>query len=284
MSAGLSLLAFDDGFESTPAATGAGKRVGPDAARGTASEKGAILLLEADPCFRATIRDYLVEHGYPVVAVENSQQAFREITSGDFALVLYDSLMRGLSVEMFYQAVGRLDPGLCERFVFMADDRADEATKRFISNSNRFVLRKPFKEKDLLDAITVAEMCGAYQSVFDSSQIAPGGRGLSEPEYGLLGGAAPGAQPSAVAKILARAKARAAPVREPEAAGPVASAGGGTRAFLVAGFAVAIVLAGGLWKRYAETRDRVDAVLANQLALDEEWKATSQELQKAVGC
>jgi CheY-like chemotaxis protein len=126
------------------------------------------------------MRDCLVEHGYPVVAVESSQQAFREITSGDFALVLYDSLMRGFSVETFYQAVGRVDPGLCERFVFMADDRADEATRRFIRNSNRFVLRKPFQEKDLLDAITVAELCGAYQSAFDASQVEPEGQDIPD--------------------------------------------------------------------------------------------------------
>jgi hypothetical protein len=144
------------------------------------------------------------------------------------------------------------------------------------------VLRKPFKEKDLLDAITVAELCGAYQSVFDASQVAPDGPGPSEPAYGLLGGTAPVSQPSVVTKILARATARTRPVQEPEAAGPVASAGGGMRAFLVAGFALAIVLAGGLWKRYSEARDRVDAAVAHQLALDEEWKATSQELQKAV--
>lgn len=239
-------------------------------------------MLEADPCFRETIRDYLVEHGYSVVAVENGQQAFREITSGNFALVLYDSLMRGVSVEMFYQAVGRLDPGLCERFVFMADDRADEATKQFIRNSNRFVLRKPFQEKDLLDAITVAELCGAYQSVFDDSQVAPEDGEISEPAYGLLSGTAPASQPSVVAKILARAKARRAPVREPQAPGPVVSAGGGMRAFVVAGLALAIVMAGGLWKRYSETRDRVAAMVAGQSALDEEWKTISQELEKAV--
>ena len=269
----------------TLGATGTGDERVRDAVCGTVSKKGRVLLLETDPCFRDAISDCLIENGYKVVAVANAHQAFSEITAGDFALVLYDTMTPGLSGEMFYHSVRRSDPDLCERFVFMCDDRNDAATNEFIKNISGFVLKKPFDVSDLLGALAVAELRGNIHSVFDCAPPEPDGPRPSPPAVALLRGAFPRPQPSAVAKILAREQVGPAPVQQSEV--PPASeaelpAKGGAPAFLLAGLALAVVLVAGLWKPYWNARDRISAAEANHLALEGEWKTVSQDLQNAV--
>src|SRR6185295_5824358 len=114
-----------------------------------------VLLVDDDTSFNVIIRDFLAESGFSVVAVPSGGAGVREVLAGDFALVLCDVMMPGLPGDMFYRAVERIRPDLCQRFVFMSGFRGDEKTCAFIKDVNGYLLRKPFHLQDLLDAITV---------------------------------------------------------------------------------------------------------------------------------
>jgi len=116
-----------------------------------------VLLLDDDSSFNDIIRDFLTETGFTVVAVRSGGDGVREVLAGDFALVLCDIMMPGLPGDMFYRAVERIRPELCERFIFMSGHRGDEHTCEFLKQANCSMLRKPFPLQDLLDAITSTE-------------------------------------------------------------------------------------------------------------------------------
>lgn len=145
------------------------------------TKKGRILLLEDDESFCEVIRDCLVEKGYDVVAVQNGGEGVREVLASDFKTVLCDIMMPGLPGDMFYRAVERIRPALCQAFIFMTGHQNDARTNEFIKSVNGFVLRKPFPLDKMLDSIALAEVRRTFHSVFDNAPAGPGGAGTFKP-------------------------------------------------------------------------------------------------------
>ncbi len=207
---GRDLLPVGEGLGTIAVATDAREEPSPASANGVIREKGRVLLLEADPCFRGTIEDCLVEHGHEVVAAESAQEGLRHVMDGDFALILFDLVMPGPAPELFYQSVRRVDPDLCERFVFMSADREDENTSRFIKDIDGFVLRKPFDSKNLLGSIALMELRGTVHSVLEGTSTEPIPSRIYRSSGAGSAGGSRGPDDAAlaekVAKILARAE------------------------------------------------------------------------------
>ena len=101
--------------------------------------------------------------------VENGGEGVREVLAGDFALVLCDLMMPALSGDVFYRAVERIRPDLCERFVFMTGHRSDAKTDGFLEKVNCLVLRKPFPLQHLRDVMALREVRCVFQSVFEGT-------------------------------------------------------------------------------------------------------------------
>ncbi len=258
-------------------------------AGGGVFEKGRVLLLEADPCFREAIEDCLFENGYEVVAVENSQEGLRRVMDGDFSLVLYDLKMPGLAPEMFFQSVRRVDPDLCERFVFMSADSNDEDTQLFIRSIGGSVLQKPFDAKNLLGSIAVMELRGTVHSVLDGTPTEPiPSRIYRSSGTGPAGGSKGPEDPALaekVAQILARAQNADSGDALPDAifvGEPRVRAGGVFRAYMLAGIALLLLLAAGLGNEFLNARARLNEVSVNRVALQGELAAVSPQLQKAL--
>jgi len=117
-----------------------------------------ILLVEDDPAFREIMRDFLTESGFSVVAVQNGVQGVHEVLASDFKIVLCDMMMPALPGDMFYCAVERLRPQLCERFIFMTGHRSNPRLSEFIEKVRGSILTKPFRLDDLLEMIAFVEM------------------------------------------------------------------------------------------------------------------------------
>lgn len=111
-----------------------------------------VLVLEDDPTFREAIETLLTNHGFEVVAVRNGVEGVNQILEGDFEVILSDFMMPTLTGDMFYRAVRRLRPHLCDRFIFMTG-RRDQAVKNLVASIHAPVLYKPFQIKDLLETI-----------------------------------------------------------------------------------------------------------------------------------
>ena len=270
----------------TLGATGSGEERVWDAVCDTVSKKGRVLLLEPDPCFRDALSDCLLENGYKVVAVANTHQAFSEITANDFALVLYDPTMPGLSGEMFCRSVYRIDPELCGRFVFMSDDHGDAKTNEFIKNINGFVLKKPFDVKNLLASLALAESHHTFHGVFDFASTDP-----FPPQVCQTADVLPPGGTQLPEESVLREKACPIPAGPQTPVGPSDAllntepqlrGRGMSLSYALAALALLLALAGGLWLRYLNARHHLDAASSQRLGREAEWTAASLDLQTAL--
>ena len=291
----------DDGGE-TPVAVAdpAGTRL-PKTADAAPSQKGQVLLIEADPCFRETVRYYLTETGYTVMEFQNNRDALREVLSGDFALVLFDPTTPGLPADMFYQGVRRIDPELCERLVFLLGDRHDALTSAFIRKIDGFVLRKPFDAKMLADKISASEVLGTLQGAFESASTDPGLSRDCLSVDDVMATGKPRPHVNWFAETLAEPPADAPTVPEfgadfafpwsyttPKRLSDVIPAleaqaplPGVVRVFAFAVLALLGVLLGTQWNQYRDARASAATASAKHDAIEAEWMTTSRDLQNA---
>lgn len=130
-------------------------RVKPDA--GSESIK-KVLVLEDDPSFREIMQCYFIEQGMEVVTVQNGVEGVHEILASDFDAILCDMQMPTLPGDMFYRAVERMRPHLCDRFIFMTGYRGNQKVNEFIAAVNGMVLIKPFHMDDLQDMLAFVEL------------------------------------------------------------------------------------------------------------------------------
>ena len=127
----------------------------PDSA---AAKSKKVLLLEDDPSFKEIMTDFLLESGFQVVAVNNGVEGVHEVLASDFEVILCDMMMPTLPGDMFYRAVERMRPHLCERFIFMTGHRGNHKVNEFIANVCGTMLGKPFHVDDLLDMIAFVQV------------------------------------------------------------------------------------------------------------------------------
>lgn len=117
-----------------------------------------ILLLEDDAQLSEIIKEFLVMYGYEIVSVHNGVEGVREIIAGDFEVIVCDMMMPKLAGDMFYLAVERMRPYLCERFIFITGQQGNSKVLNFINKVGGLMLTKPFPLNDLLDLIGFVQL------------------------------------------------------------------------------------------------------------------------------
>lgn len=115
--------------------------------------KKKVLLLEDDPAFKEIMTDFLRESDFEVIAVVNGVEGVHQVLAGDFEVILCDMMMPTLPGDMFFRAVERMRPHLCDRFIFMTGHRNNAKVNDFITSVNGTILTKPFHVDDLLEMI-----------------------------------------------------------------------------------------------------------------------------------
>lgn len=128
----------------------------PDPAPAEAKRK--VLLLEDDPQFKDIMGEFLASHGFDVVAVQNGVEGVHEVLAHDFEVILCDMMMPTLPGDMFFRAVERMRPHLCDRFIFMTGHRGNSKVSDFIRDVNGTILSKPFHVDDLLEMIAFVQV------------------------------------------------------------------------------------------------------------------------------
>lgn len=121
-------------------------------------DKRKVLLLEDDPQFKEIMKEFLQSHGFDVVAVQNGVEGVHEVLAGDFEVILCDMMMPTLPGDMFFRAVERMRPHLCDRFIFMTGHRGNSKVSDFIRSVNGTMLAKPFHVDDLLEIIAFVQV------------------------------------------------------------------------------------------------------------------------------
>jgi DNA-binding NarL/FixJ family response regulator len=95
-----------------------------------------------------------------VTLAKTGAEAVREIMETDFDVIICNMQMPLMSVEMFYRAVERVKPGLCNRFIFVADAETSRRAEKFIETVDGLLLFKPVKINQLTRIVTLAAARG----------------------------------------------------------------------------------------------------------------------------
>jgi two-component system, OmpR family, response regulator ResD len=109
-----------------------------------------ILVVEDDSELAGLLDYYLRGHGYQVTCVSNGVEALRSVMETDYHAILCDMVMPRMPGDMFYMAVRRVRPQLCDRFIFLTAHQENARVKEFLTQMAHLVLRKPFHLDDLM--------------------------------------------------------------------------------------------------------------------------------------
>lgn len=115
--------------------------------------KKRILLLDDDLDLQTVLAVFLRENGYEVTPVSNGVDGVRELVKQEFDAVVCDMMMPSLPGDMFYLAVQRMRPKLCDRFLFVTGHKGNPKIQEFIKKVNGVILTKPFSVDQLLDMV-----------------------------------------------------------------------------------------------------------------------------------
>jgi DNA-binding NtrC family response regulator len=113
----------------------------------------SVLILEDGNVFAATLKKTLEEQDYRVTVVPNGAEGVQKILAADFDAIVCDMVMPNFPGDMFYLAVQRSRPHLCQRFIFMTGHQDNPKIAQFIEQTRALVLWKPFEMRRLFDAL-----------------------------------------------------------------------------------------------------------------------------------
>ena len=118
--------------------------------RGQANREARQILVVEDDSELAGMLDYFLRsRGHQVTAVSNGVDGLRAVMAQDYDAILCDMVMPQMAGDMFYLAVRRVRPHLCERFIFVTAHQERPRVKEFLNQVREMVLRKPFNLDDL---------------------------------------------------------------------------------------------------------------------------------------
>ena len=112
-----------------------------------------ILILEDDVALAILIKETLEMAGYGATIVSNGTEGLKRILTTDFNVILCDMVMPNFPGDMFFRAVERVRPQLCQRFIFMTGHKGDRKIEQFIRGVRGLMLWKPFEMQVLLEAV-----------------------------------------------------------------------------------------------------------------------------------
>lgn len=114
----------------------------------------SILLLDDDVSLANTLKLLLESHNFVVTTAYNGVEGLREVMAMDFDIIMCDMMMPRMPGDMFYLAVERTKPHLCDRFIFITGHADNPKVTAFLKGLNALVLYKPVVKEDLIRAIS----------------------------------------------------------------------------------------------------------------------------------
>lgn len=115
--------------------------------------KTSVLIVEDNVPLASCLEMLLETHGFETCRTADGAGALQSIKLMDFDVILCDLVMPGLSGDQLHQAIHKLKPHLCDRFIFMSGHPQNQRPAELVSGSDRPILRKPFDLRTLTEAI-----------------------------------------------------------------------------------------------------------------------------------
>lgn len=120
----------------------------------------SILVLDDGVSLRRECQALTDAPDFILTLARTGAEAVREVMETDFDVIVCNMQMAQMSGEMFYRAVERVKPGLCNRFIFVADAATTRRAEKFIEHVDGLLLFKPVKISHLSRMVTLAAARG----------------------------------------------------------------------------------------------------------------------------
>jgi two-component system NtrC family sensor kinase len=114
----------------------------------------SVLVVDDEVSVREIVREALEPCGFRVDAAGGGAEALTRLKRDRYDLVLTDMRMPGLGGRELFERVRERDPDQAGRFIFFTGDVASPDTRRFLADTGRPVLAKPFGIEQLFEAVT----------------------------------------------------------------------------------------------------------------------------------
>jgi len=112
-----------------------------------------VLVVDDEEALTDLLREILVEAGYQVVTAATVVSALEAIEAQDFDVIMSDVRMPGLGGRDLYRLLEQKSPALLGRLVFMTGDVVSPETASFFRETNARHLAKPFRIRELNEAL-----------------------------------------------------------------------------------------------------------------------------------
>jgi two-component system, NtrC family, sensor kinase len=116
-------------------------------------ERRHVLIVDDEPAMRSAIGTFLRSLGHEVTVAASGADARRLLANGGYDAILLDLRLSDVGGDVLYRELRARDPGLAARVVFVTGDTQSEVARRFLADSGRPSLGKPFQLDDLATVI-----------------------------------------------------------------------------------------------------------------------------------
>ena len=111
------------------------------------------LIIEDDSAVRKAYQKILEKAGFGVTAVPDAVDAFKEIKTTNFDVVVCDVALPGLEGTTFFELLRQRYPQTAHRVVFVTGYGKDANTRKLLEHTGRPFLTKPVDLKEFLTAV-----------------------------------------------------------------------------------------------------------------------------------
>jgi two-component system, NtrC family, sensor kinase len=112
-----------------------------------------VLVIDDEEAILQMVRETLAEQGYEVDIARDGESALSRLGQTSYDLALCDWKMPGLNGQQIYERVRVSNPALSERMIFFTGDIINDKAERFLRESRRVCLSKPFSLVEFRAAI-----------------------------------------------------------------------------------------------------------------------------------
>ncbi|MEQ9401858.1 MAG: response regulator [Longimicrobiales bacterium] len=138
-----------------PAAQPAAPAGPPPAIQLTAGKPGVmeVLVVDDNAALRSVLKRYLERRGHRVTEATDGEDALRIVADRSFDRVIVDIQMPVKDGPTFYLDLAQVAPGLRDRTIFMTGGFVQMDVERFIEDSGRPAIKKPFDLAKVMQTI-----------------------------------------------------------------------------------------------------------------------------------
>ncbi|HWQ27873.1 MAG TPA: ATP-binding protein [Dehalococcoidia bacterium] len=125
----------------------------PEEATPAAGPKRRILVVDDEENIRKLLSGILSMDGHAVDTAKNGVQALERLSGTRYDLLITDIKMPEMDGQALYQRLREVDADLARRTVFITGDTVSPETRVFLQNVQNPCLSKPFRLRDIREAV-----------------------------------------------------------------------------------------------------------------------------------